>query len=143
MAESHVVSGLVAKRSELAGLVQHYQTEISRMTGDLTHIDATIKLFAPEFDLRTLRAKEHRERNQYFKLGECQRMTLDILREAESALTSRQIAAELLQRKALELSSEKIDLFQKSALAVLKRLEDKGLVKQGDTQGVSHTWKIV
>jgi hypothetical protein len=54
MAESHVVSGLVAKRSELAGLVQHYQSEISRLTGDLHHLDAAIKLFAPEFDLRTL-----------------------------------------------------------------------------------------
>ncbi|MDD2661638.1 MAG: hypothetical protein PHY54_18460 [Methylococcales bacterium] len=143
MAESHVVSGLVAKRSKLAGLVQHYQTEISRITGDLSHIDATIKLFAPEFDLRTVRTKEHRERNQYFKLGECQRMTLDILREADSALTSRQIAADMLRRKALELSAEKIELFQKSSLAVLKRLEDKGLVRQGDTKGVSHTWEIV
>ncbi|MDI1278889.1 hypothetical protein [Methylobacter sp.] len=143
MAESHVVSGLVAKRSELAGLIQHYQAEISRITGDLNHIDAAIKLFAPEFDLRTLRAKEHRERNQYFKSGECPRMTLDILRESAYVLTSRQIAAELLRRKGLEPSVEKIDQLQKSALNVLKRLEDKGLVMQGTQKGISHTWKIV
>ena len=115
MAESHVVSGLVSKRSELAGLVQHYQTEISRITGDLNHIDATIKLFAPEFDLRTVRTKEHRERNQYFKPGECPRMTLDILRESSDALTSRQIAADMLRRKGLELSAERLDQLQKRA----------------------------
>ena len=80
MAESHVVSGLVAKRSEMAGLIQHYQSEIARVSGDLRHLDATIKLFAPEFDLRTVRAKEHRERNQYFRQGERPRMVLDILR---------------------------------------------------------------
>ncbi|MDP1774696.1 MAG: hypothetical protein Q8L15_20710 [Methylobacter sp.] len=142
MAESHIISGLVSKRSELAGLVQHYQVEISRITGDLNHIDATIKLFAPEFDLRTLRAKEHRERNQYFKHGECPRITLDILRESGDALTSRQIAADMLRRKGLELSAERIDQFQKSVLNVLKKLEDKGLVVQGGTKGVSRTWRI-
>jgi hypothetical protein len=143
MAESHVISGLVAKRSELAGLVQHYQVEISRIAGDLNHIDATIKLFAPEFDLRTVRTKEHRERNQYFKSGECPRMTLDILRESSEALTSRQIAAELLRRKGLEPRVERLDQLQKSALNVLKRLENKGLVKQDTPKGISHTWKIV
>lgn len=143
MAESHVISGLVSKRSELAGLVKHYQTEISRIAGDLNHIDAAIKLFSPEFDLRTLRAKEHRERNQYFKSGECPRMTLDILRESSDALTSRQIAADMLRRKGLELSAERLDQLQKSALNVLKRLESKGLVMQGTQKGISHTWKIV
>jgi hypothetical protein len=107
MAESHVISSLVSKRSELAGLVQHYQSEISRITGDLNHIDATIKLFAPEFDRRTVRAKEHRKRNQYFKPGECPRMTLDILRESAYVLTSRQIAADMLRRKGLEPNVKK------------------------------------
>lgn len=143
MAESHIISGLVSKRSELAGLAQHYHAEISRITGDLKHIDAIIKLFSPEFDLRTVRAKEHRERNQYFKSGECPRMTLDILRESSDALTSRQIAADMLRRKGLEPSEERIDQLQKSALNVLKRLEDKGLVRQGTPKGISHTWKIV
>lgn len=143
MAESHVVSGLVAKRSELAGLIQHYQAEISRMTGDLHHLDAAIKLFAPEFDLRTLPHKEYRKRNQYFKPGECPRMTLDILRESNSALTSRQVAEAMIRSKALELSAERIELFQKCALNVLNRLENKGLVVRNTAKGVPHTWKIV
>jgi hypothetical protein len=46
MSESHVVSGLVAKRSELAGLIDHHQKEIDRLTGDLVHLDAAIKLFS-------------------------------------------------------------------------------------------------
>jgi hypothetical protein len=143
MAESHVISGLVAKRSELAGLVQHYQAEISRIAGDLNHIDATIKLFAPEFDLRIVRTKGHRERNQYFKPGECPRVILDILRDSNDALTSRQIAADMLRRKGLELSAERLDQLQKSALNVLKRLENKELVMQSTQKGISHTWKIV
>jgi hypothetical protein len=143
MAESHVVSGLVSKRSELAGLVQHYQAEISRITGDLNHIDATIKLFAPEFDLRTLRAKEYRERNQYFKPGECSRMTLDILRENDGALTSRQIVDAVLKRKELEPTVEITKRFQINVLGILKRLEGKELVMQDTPEGMSLTWKII
>ena len=67
MAESHVISGLVAKRSELAGLIEHHQKAIDRIAADLSHVDATIKLFSPQTDLRTLRPKEYRERNRYFK----------------------------------------------------------------------------
>ena len=60
MSESHVVSGLVAKRSELAGLIDHHQKEIDRLTGDLVHLDAAIKLFSPEFDLGTIKRKQYR-----------------------------------------------------------------------------------
>ena len=69
MAESHVVSGLVAKRAELAGLMDHHRREIERIGGDMEHIDATIKLFAPEVDLRGLRSKTYRERASHFRPG--------------------------------------------------------------------------
>lgn len=49
MAETHVVSGLAAKRSELTGQIEHYHTLIKRLTADVTHIDAALKIFAPDF----------------------------------------------------------------------------------------------
>jgi len=57
MSEFHVVSGLMAKHSELAGLIQFHQTEIERISSSLKHLDATIKLFSPDINLRTLGAK--------------------------------------------------------------------------------------
>ena len=76
MAESHVVTALVSKRAEMAGLIEHHRKEMGRLATDLAHLDATLKLFSPEIDLRTLRAKEHRTRNRFFRPGECQRMVL-------------------------------------------------------------------
>ena len=38
MTESLVVSGLVAKRSELAGEVEHYRRELQRLTDELGHV---------------------------------------------------------------------------------------------------------
>lgn len=86
MAESHVVSGLVAKRAEVAGRVAHHQKEIERIGGDLDHIDAAIKIFAPNIDLRTLRPKEHRQRNSHFTPGQAPRVPLDILLNARKAM---------------------------------------------------------
>ena len=47
MAESHVLSGLVAKRAELAGEVEHHRGELHRLAEALSHVDATIRLFDP------------------------------------------------------------------------------------------------
>ena len=49
MSESHVVCGLVAKRSELAGQVEAHRSELVRLQSAVAHLDYTIKLFAPEY----------------------------------------------------------------------------------------------
>ena len=48
MTESRVISALVAKRSELAGLIAHHRKEMARLSEKVRTIDATIKLFAPD-----------------------------------------------------------------------------------------------
>lgn len=89
MAESHVVSGLVSKRSELAGQIQHHQNEAQRIAGELDHLDATIKLFDPQYDLRGIRPRAQRRLNPHFKNGESNRMVLDAMREAGDSVTTR------------------------------------------------------
>lgn len=143
MAETHVLSGLIAKRSEIAGLVAHHQQQIARLSSALQHLDATLKLFDPEIDLRTLRIKEHRKRNSYFKPGECQRMVLDIFREAQgAALSSRQIGERLAQLKSLPINTEMIEQMQKNAIAVVKRLEGAGTVQTAGMDGNGRTWRL-
>ena len=45
MLEDHIVSGLVAKRAEMAGLIDHHQKQVARLAADMHHLDATLKLF--------------------------------------------------------------------------------------------------
>lgn len=66
MAESHVVSGLVEKRAELAGKIDHYRWEMARLVEEVGHLDATIKLFSPEYNPNSIRAITYRERNRFF-----------------------------------------------------------------------------
>lgn len=143
MAESHVVSGLIAKRADMAGMIGHHKKEMERLMGALGHLDATIKLFAPEFDLRTVRAKEHRKRNQYFRPGECQRLVLEIFRDARGPLSSRQIAEQIIERMQMDPSSILIEQMQKNAIAVVHRLEKADTVALAGKDGLGQTWTLV
>lgn len=109
MAETHVVSGLVAKRAEITGVVQDYRRKIDQLRADLCHLDAAIKICAPDYDLRTLPVKMVRSTNRLFKAGECQRMTLDVMRETGATMSSRQITEIIIRRKGLESSAEMIN----------------------------------
>ena len=143
MAESHVVAGLVAKRAEMAGLIEHHKKETDRLRGELNHLDATIKLFAPEIDVRSLRAKRHRIRNRYFERGECQRMVLEVFRDAHgAALSSRQIGEALITRKGMTSSSQMIEQAQKNAIAVVRRLERAGVIQAVGQAGQGMTWTL-
>jgi hypothetical protein len=46
------------------------------------HVDAMIRLFAPELEPRTIRAKAIRQSDGWFALGEMRRLVLDVLRGA-------------------------------------------------------------
>ena len=143
MAETHVVSGLAAKRSELTGLILDYQKKIDQMRVAVGHLDASIKLFSPDYDLRSVRAKVSRQRNQYFRPNECRRLVLEIFRDAEgSALSSRQIGEALVQRKGLANSSEMVEQMQKNAIAVTKRLEETGVLVSAGMDGAGRTWRL-
>jgi len=143
MAESHVVAALITKRAELAGLIEHHRKEMGRLADDLAHLDATLKLFSPEIDLRTIRAKGHRVRNRFFRPGECQRMVLDIFREAEgAALSSRQIGEALTARRGLEATTVTIEQMRKNAIDVVRRPERTGTLILAGGDGHGATWAV-
>lgn len=143
MAESLVVSGLVSKRSEVAGQIISYQAEITRLQESLSHLDGSIKLFSPEYDLRTIKAKRTNKRNQYFVKGEAQRMTLDVMREAGRPLNSLEITAQLLERKGIEPTEVITARIQKNVFAVIHRLEARQIVTEIDNGAGVMTWKII
>lgn len=145
MPESHVVSGLVAKRSELAGLIEHYMQEIQRMGADLKHLDAAIKLFDPGYDLRAIRTKQYRRKNVHFKPGECARLALDVLREADSVLVTDTVALTIMEKKGLDPGdAELVKFVKKAAITALRQQAHRGLVKDLGLagNGISLLWRI-
>lgn len=63
MADPIVVSQLIAKRSELAGLIDAKRGELNSILKDLAHIDGSIKIFAPERVPELLPVKRRTQRS--------------------------------------------------------------------------------
>lgn len=144
MAESYAVSGLAAKRSELTGQIAHYQALIKRLTTDVMHLDAAIKILAPEFDLRTVRAKEYRKRSSIFSHGDALVQVLDVMRQAEEPITSIQIAQALLVKHGGD--EQDYNCAAKHVNNALHRLRKKNLVElcgniPGKGKGMN-LWKL-
>ncbi len=141
MAETHVVSGLVEKRSELAGLVAHHQQEIGRLEVDLQHLDAAIKLFAPEYDLRGIKRKQYRRYSRLFKQGECYRLCLDALREVGGTATTITLAERLMIAKGIAADQQKT--VNDSVNNSLRYAEQSGVIRRAGKDGTSIVWTLV
>ena len=142
MADSQVVSGLVEKRAELAGEVEHYQRELQRLAAELGHLDATIRLFDPFYDLGSVRPKRRGRRTQWFAPGECQRLVLETLRDAGEPLSGRALAQMLVTRKELAGGHDVLAPVNKTAMAVLRRLLSKEVVCRSALPNGTWVWAL-
>ena len=130
MSESHVVSGLIAKYSELSSQFQHHQEVMRQIAADLDHLTTTIKLFEPDIDLRTIKVTNHRLSNIWFEHGEANRLILNVLRTAGKPLSTRQIGEAMAALKGMTVNGVKEwDSFLKPVLSAAQRLERKGTIK--------------
>lgn len=102
MAETHVVSALMAKRSEVAGAIADLERRAAQQRTDLVHVDAVLRLYAPELEPDCIPSRAVRRRNGWFKPGELVRMVLDILRVAPAPMPTREIAAAVMARRGLD-----------------------------------------
>jgi hypothetical protein len=142
MSESHVVSGLVAKFTKLSTEANHLRLVVLQMESDMDILAATIKMFSPEMDLRSLPPKRYRSSHKVFRQGESGRLILDVLREADGGpLDTLEIAKRIAQAKQLE--EAQVNMVRDTVLDALRRAERKGLVRQSGRKGIALLWELV
>jgi hypothetical protein len=99
----HVVSGLIAKRRELAGIIDKLQSQLDQHRADLTHIDGVLRVLASDLDPETIRPKRAYRRTRYFARNELSRLCLGVLRTAAGELLSAdEIASRVIAAKAFD-----------------------------------------
>lgn len=130
MSESHVVSALVAKRAELTGQIEHFQSQIRQISMDVDHLDATLQLFDPDYDLLSIKPKGIRSSNPWFVKGEISRLALDALRTSSAPLSTCDITDALIARKSIIIEGTKErDRLTKSLLGALQMMRKRGVVE--------------
>lgn len=98
MSQSFAISELLKKRATLAGDIAKLDQQTRRIRAQIVQVDGCLRLFGYKGDLRDITPVKTRAANLLPK-GKLQQAVLDIVREAESPLNNRMIAAELIRRK--------------------------------------------
>ena len=142
MAESHVVSALVSKRAEIAGLITRTEQQLGQFRADLVHLDATLRLFAPGLEPKTIPAKRIRQADLWFEHGELPRRVLDALRRAGAPIHAPDVVRAVMIDKGLyPADRQSFARVQWKVRDTLKSLNKRGLLV---ADGVGHgvLWRI-
>ena len=141
MAEPHVISAFRDKRSELAGMVRQLEQQLAQQRSNLAHVDATMLLFDPDIRPSNIRPRQQRQRNAWFRPGECLRLIYDELRDANQPVSTRELTEQIMRSKTMTAADQRSrDLIQKTILSSLNRSRKTIARSQGD--GVV-CWRLV
>jgi len=139
----YVLNGLVQRRSTLAGELDELHRRVRQTIGDIEHLDATIKQFAPGYRLEAIRAKEYRPPSDWSRPGEMTKLVLDTLRRATEPLTTRDVALVLMHEKGMDSSDHKLmRLMVKRAASALRLKASRGLIVRQPGPGQWGLWEI-
>lgn len=141
----NTVAGLVAKHAELNALRERYKGEIKKLTVDIDHLDAAIRLFDPNAD--TYAIKEYVTKHRAEK-GSVKRFVLTTFREATMPLTSRAITELWATDRGLSADEATLNILRKRVGACIKSCVNQGLIvecgwtEDHDKNGPYKLWKL-
>ena len=142
MADTHVISALSTKRGEILGSIKHYKQIISSLDKDLTNIDATIKIFEPDYKFSSEKIV-NKHRNKFFNNGEAKVLVLEVLKNSDIPLSTDKISDIIATNKNLSFENKTVKSnFQKSILLALNTCLSNNLVEKVSKDGLSIVWKI-
>lgn len=128
MAETHVVSALLAKRAEILGEIEFKQKEIGQLSESLKHIESTLTIFSPNMEIATQKPKQYRMRLSPFKHGELPVLILDMLRVANQPMATNEIAYKIAESRGLPTDKD-YDRVVKPIHSVLQRMRSNGSIR--------------
>lgn len=139
----YVLTGLVKRRAEIAGEVESLHLRLRQLVNDLENLDGTIRQFAPDFEVESIRPKAFRPPKDWSHRGEMCKQVLTILRLAAEPLSSRDVALELLVTRALDQTDQKLlRLMTKRVGLALRTQRNSGVVRSQQGPGQFVLWEV-
>ena len=130
MTDSHVVSALVRKFSEIKGKLKASEKHSRELRADLVHIEAVLKLFRSNYETAAIMATRPKRPIRWGKRGQGWRSALEILRKAEAPMSAREIGLQVARKLGVEAKGEPLRYLVTSIGDSLQRGTKKGIVAQ-------------
>jgi hypothetical protein len=137
----HVVTGLISKRAELAGRIEHLQAQVRQATVELDHIEASIRIFQPDIDMETLGTRPVPAIHHAFK-GETTRVVLETIRTAGRPVDTTTITEAVMKARGLDRQDAAMfRLMSKRVGACLRHWErERGAIRSQTGAGQVKFW---
>ena len=135
----NTVAGLVAKRAELVKLRKLAEAEATKLTVDIDHLNAAIRLFDPA---NTPAARKRYAVQHRAKKGSVRRHVLGMLRDATGPLTSKQMTEAWIAQRGLKTDEATFVLIRKRIGACLTALKGEGMAEGVGLVGGYVAWKM-
>ena len=142
MENGNLIAGLIRKRAEIAGQLDHAQSRVRQLIIDVDNVDATLRLFSPDIDLEEIRPKPVPPRHTAFH-GEISRIVLSTMRETGLPLTTRDITLRVMAERALNMADPRLfRTVQKRVGASLRNMRARGSVQSASGRGSNLGWRL-
>jgi hypothetical protein len=130
---------LRAKRAELSGELIAAEKHILQLRADIDSLDGAIRIFDPSAAPEKIRPILRRKKPTLIPRGQCSRAVLNTLRDADSALTVREIAAKIAARYQIDASNtDAMKALIAKVRNTLARQEGLASEQRGDVKA----WKV-
>jgi hypothetical protein len=141
MTEQQIVNGLQNKRAELTHTLRQLEQQLVLQQTNLTHLEATMRLFDPSIQPEEIRPRQQRVRSVWFRSGECLRLIYDELRDATQPVTTRVLAERIMRVKAMPTTDDRHrEMIQKTLLGSLNRAKET--IARIEIAGVV-SWRLI
>lgn len=135
-----MVEGLAKKRAQVAGEIERTHEALRKLAADLEHIDATLRIVAPDMAVEAIKSKVFRPPADWSKRGEMARMVLSILRTARAPMTTREIAERMVVERGLQADTAALNSMGKRVACCLRRQRELG--RASSTEGDAGFWGL-
>ena len=137
-------NALTKKRAEILWEIEQGQKRVEELKTQLIHLDATLRIFRPDFAAEGLPVKHRRPtKSPYFEHGEMTARIYDALRE-NPVIETADVAVKVMYDKGLDPVNDqptRKDFVRRFNLA-LKELVRDGRVEQTGGRGPACRWQL-
>lgn len=136
----NTIAGLQAKRKQLVKRRADLEADVRKVTCDIDHLDACIRLFDPEAD--TPAGRERYATKHRAKKGQMRRFVLDRLKEASGPITSLDVATAWITDRGLRTDHGTTVMIRKRVGACLIALRSAGMIRQSSSLSEYKAWEL-